>query len=90
MYLRIGGSAVDEGMLLPNPSVRGRFRCRRGLGADEEFASATDGSTFTTSQEVQSIAIDRPGIRWLVFDPVRAYQSPGFRRRRAAAAPRAG
>jgi len=66
MYLRIGGSAVDEGVLLPHPSVGGLCRCPRGLDAGEEFACATDGSAFTGSQEVQIIAVDRPGNQWLV------------------------
>ena len=64
MYLRIGGSAVDEGVLRPNPSVGGLFRCPPGLGADEEFAYATDGTAFTGSQEVQIIEVDRPGNQW--------------------------
>lgn len=63
MYLRIGGSAVDEGLLLPNPSGAGLFRCPRDLGADEEFAYASDGSAFTGSQEGQIISVDRGGNR---------------------------
>jgi len=30
------------------------------------------GESAVGSQEVQIIAVDRPGHQWLVFDPVRA------------------
>jgi hypothetical protein len=61
-----GVLAIDEGMLLPNPSLDGLFRCPRGLGGGETFAYASDGSAFTGSKEGQIIAVDRTGNQWLV------------------------
>jgi len=63
-----GVLAVDDGVVQPNTSLGGRFRCPRGLGAGgpDEPGYASDGSAFNGSQEGQIIAIDRGGNQTLV------------------------